>query len=80
LRPTDIAVWFRHQYDRNFRWNTVPTQIRERPGIGWGMPKRVRKHSRPGIALLMNAGYSFEADSIQELINKHGEPIDFSHY
>lgn len=73
LRPTDIAAWFRHRCDRNFRWNTVPSPLRERSGIGWGVPRRVRKHTRPGVALLMNAGHNFEADGIQELIDKYGK-------
>ncbi len=73
LRPTDIAAWFRHSCDRNFRWNTVPGEQRDRPGIGWGVPRRIRKSTRPGVVLLMSAGYNFEADSIEELIELHGE-------
>lgn len=73
LRPTDIAAWFRHRCDRNFRWNTVPGDLRNRPGIGWGVPRKIRKSTRPGIRLLMNAGYNFEADSIQALLDEHGE-------
>jgi hypothetical protein len=73
LRPTDIAAWFRHRCDRNFRWNTVPSALRERAGIGWGVPRRIRRNTRPGVVLLMNAGYNFEADSIQELVDQHGE-------
>ncbi len=72
LRPTDIAAWFRHRCDRNFRWNTVPGDLRERPGIGWGVSRRIKKNTRPGVVRLMNAGYNFEADSIQGLIDLHG--------
>ncbi len=73
MRPTDIADWFRHRCDRNFRWNTVPGNLRNRPGIGWGVPRKIKKSTRPGIRLLMNAGYNFEADSIQSLLDEHGE-------
>lgn len=73
LRPTDIAAWFRHSCDRNFRWNTVPGEQRDRPGIGWGVPRRIKKSTRPGVVLLMSAGYNFEADGIEELIALHGE-------
>lgn len=72
LRPADVAAWFRHRCDRNFRWNTVPAEHRERAGIGWNVPKRARKHTRPGVALLMNTGNNFEADSVDTLLQKHG--------
>lgn len=73
LRPTDIAAWFRHRCDRNFRWNTVPGEIRETSGIGWGVPRKIRKNTRPGAAQLMNAGYNFEADQIEALISQYGQ-------
>lgn len=73
LRSADIAAWFRHRCDRNFRWNTVASELRERAGIGWNVPKRHRKHTRPGVALLMNTGNDFEADSVEALIHEHGE-------
>ena len=72
LRSADIAAWFRHRCDRNFRWNTVASELRERAGIGWNVPKRHRKHTRPGVALLMNTGNNFEADSVEALIQEHG--------
>ncbi|MBD0373761.1 MAG: AAA family ATPase, partial [Pyrinomonadaceae bacterium] len=39
----------------------------------WNVPRKVRAHSRPGIALLMEAGNFFEGDHVQAFIDKYGE-------
>ena len=36
----DVAAYFKHRCDRNFRWNTVEAVLRMKPGIGWNIPRR----------------------------------------
>lgn len=67
LSASVIASHFKHRCDRRFRWNTVEGQYRGEPGIGEDVPPRVRRHSRPGIALLMEAGERFEAERLREI-------------
>ncbi len=73
LTASNIAKYFANKCDRNFRWNTVASPLRGKAGIGWNVPKKARKHSRPGIALLMEAGNFFEGDEVQALIDQYGE-------
>ena len=48
LTASNVAAYFKHRCDRNFRWNTVEAVFRMKPGIGWNVPRRRREHSRPG--------------------------------
>lgn len=64
LTASNIAKYFANRCDRYFRWNTVASPLRGKSGIGWNVPKKVRAHSRPGIALLMEAGNFFEGDHV----------------
>jgi hypothetical protein len=73
LTASNIAKYFANKCDRNFRWNTVASPLRGKTGIGWNVPKKLRAHSRPGIALLMEAGNSFEGDQVQVLIDEFGK-------
>jgi hypothetical protein len=73
LTASNIAKYFANRCERYFRWNTVAGPLRGKAGIGWNVPHRVRAHSRPGIALLMQAGNFFEGDHVQALIAEHGE-------
>jgi hypothetical protein len=73
LTASNIAKYFANNCDRNFRWNTVASPLRGKSGIGWNVPKKLRKHSRPGIALLMEAGNFFEGDHVQAFIDQYGE-------
>lgn len=73
LTASVVASHFKHRCDRLFRWNAVETTYRGKPGIGWNVPARIRSHSRPGIALLMQAGDEFELSHVQELVNEVGE-------
>lgn len=73
LTASNIAKYFANRCDRNFRWNTVVGPLRGKSGIGWNVPQKVRAHSRPGIALLMEAGNVFEGDHVQGFIDQHGE-------
>ena len=73
LTASNIAKYFANRCDRNFRWNTVASPLRGKSGIGWNVPKKLRAHSRPGIALLMEAGNVFEGDQVQALIDKFGK-------
>ncbi len=73
LTASNIAKYFANRCDRNFRWNTVASPLRGKSGIGWNVPRKVRAHSRPGIALLMEAGNFFEGDQVQALIDQYGE-------
>lgn len=73
LTASNIAKYFANRCDRNFRWNTVASPLRGKSGIGWNVPKKLRAHSRPGIALLMEAGNVFEGDQVQALIDEVGE-------
>jgi hypothetical protein len=72
LTASNIAKYFANHCDRYFRWNTVAGPLRGKAGIGWNVPRKVRVHSRPGIALLMQAGNFFEGDHVQALIDEHG--------
>lgn len=72
LTASNISAYFKNHCDRNFRYETTTSQYRGKPGIGWNVPVKVRKHSRPGIALLMQAGGNFEADRVQSYIDEHG--------
>jgi hypothetical protein len=67
LTASAIASHFKHRCDRLFRWNAVASPDRGRAGIGWNVPRRARDHSRPGIALLMDAGNAFELGRVQAL-------------
>lgn len=73
LTASTIAAYFKHRCDRNFRWNTVEAMYRGKPGIGWNVPHKVRSHSRPGIALLMQEGNTFEADNVESYVTAFGE-------
>jgi predicted RecB family nuclease len=73
LTASNIAKYFANKCDRNFRWNTVAGPLRGKSGIGWNVPKKLRAHSRPGIALLMEAGNFFEGDQVQALIDEFGK-------
>lgn len=73
LTASNIAKYFANRCDRNFRWNTVAGSLRGKTGIGWNVPQKRRAHSRPGIALLMEAGNFFEGDHVQALIDQYGE-------
>ncbi|MDT5261707.1 MAG: replication ATP-dependent helicase/nuclease Dna2 [Acidobacteriota bacterium] len=72
LTASHIAKYFANRCERNFRWNTVAAPLRGKAGIGWNVPHKRRAHSRPGIALLMEAGNFFEGDHVQALIDLHG--------
>ena len=73
LTASNIAKYFANRCERYFRWNTVVGPLRGKAGIGWNVPRKVRAHSRPGIALLMQAGNFFEGDHVQTLIDEHSE-------
>jgi hypothetical protein len=72
LTASAIASHFKHRCPRRFRWNAVEGRERGKAGIGWNVPARVRRHSRPGIALLMQAGDSFEVDQVRALLDECG--------
>jgi hypothetical protein len=72
LTASAVASYFKHRCDRLFRWNTVERGNRGRPGIGWNVPAKMRAHSRPGIALLMQAGDEFELGNIDRLVEEAG--------
>ena len=73
LTASNVAAYFKHRCDRNFRWNTVEAVCRMKPGIGWNVPRRRHEHSRPGIRLLMEEGDRFEVGNVQSLVEEHGE-------
>jgi AAA domain len=73
LTASNVAAYFKHRCDRNFRWSTVEASHRMKPGIGWNVPHRVRAHSRLGIALLMEEGDRFEERNVRSLADTHGE-------
>lgn len=73
LTASNIAAYFKHKCERNFRWNTVEGAYRGKTGIGWNVPHKVHAHSRPGIALLMRSGNTFEAENVQSFIDEFGE-------
>jgi hypothetical protein len=75
LTASNIAKYFANRCDRYFRWNTVVGPLRGRPGIGWNVPKKVRAHSRPGIALLMEAGNFFEGENVEQFMAEHGDRV-----
>jgi hypothetical protein len=75
LTASNVAKYFANRCDRYFRWNTVAGPLRGLPGVGWNVPKKVRAHSRPGIALLMQAGNFFEGDHVEELLNAYGDAL-----
>ncbi|HEV2800685.1 MAG TPA: AAA domain-containing protein [Pyrinomonadaceae bacterium] len=75
LTASNVAKYFANRCDRYFRWNTVASPLRGTVGIGWNVPKKVRAHSRPGIALLMQAGNFFEGDLVEEFLAEHGEAV-----
>lgn len=72
LSPSTVASYFKHRCDRQFRWNSVEQRDRGRVGIGWEVPPTPRFHSRPGIALLMNAGNEFEVERLALLQDEFG--------
>jgi hypothetical protein len=67
LTASALKSHFKHRCDRRLRWDTVSARDRGKPGIGWNVPRVVRAHTRPGIALLMAAGDAFEVDQIKAL-------------
>lgn len=75
LTASNVAKYFANRCDRFFRWNTVAGELRGAPGIGWNVPKKVRKHTRPGVQMLMQAGNFFEGDHVEALLAEHGEAL-----
>ncbi|MBV8856255.1 MAG: AAA family ATPase [Acidobacteria bacterium] len=75
LTASTVAKFFANRCERYLRWNTVATALRGKPGIGWNVPKKVRAHSRPGIALLMQAGNFFEGDHVEALLAEHKDGL-----
>ncbi|MET0647290.1 MAG: AAA domain-containing protein [Pyrinomonadaceae bacterium] len=75
LTASNVAKYFGNRCDRYFRWSTVAGPLRGHPGIGWNVPRKLRAHSRPGIALLMEAGNFFEGDLVEEFIAEHGDAV-----
>ncbi len=73
LTASNVAAYFKHRCDRNFRWNTVEAVLRMKPGIGWNVPRRHHEHSRPGIRLLMEEGDRFEVGNVESYLEAHGE-------
>src|SRR3712207_5833083 len=73
LTASNVAAYFKHRCDRNFRWSTVEAACRMKPGIGWNVPHKVRAHSRLGIALLMEEGDRFEERNVRSLADTYGE-------
>jgi len=64
LTASALKAHFKHRCARRFRWDAVPARERGRPGIGWNVPRAIRAHTRPGIALLMEAGDHFEVEQL----------------
>lgn len=73
LTASNVAAYFKHRCDRNFRWNTVEAVLRMKPGIGWNVPRRRHEHSRAGIRLLMEEGDRFEVDNVEAYVEAYGE-------
>lgn len=73
LTASNLAKYFSNNCDRYFRWNTIASPLRSRAGIGWNVPKKVRKHTRPGIAMLMEAGNFFEGEHVERLLEEYGK-------
>jgi hypothetical protein len=72
LTASNVAAYFKHRCDRNFRWDTVETANRMKPGIGWNVPRKRREHSRPGVRLLLEEGDRFEVGNVQSLVEAYG--------
>lgn len=72
LTASNVAAYFKHRCDRNFRWNTVEAVLRKKPGIGWNVPRRRHEHSRPGIRLLMEEGDKFEVGNVESYVETYG--------
>jgi uncharacterized protein YdcH (DUF465 family) len=72
LTASNVAAYFKHRCDRNFRWNTVEAVLRMKPGIGWNVPRRRHEHSRPGIRLLMEEGDKFEVGNVESYVETYG--------
>ena len=72
LTASNVAAYFKHRCDRNFRWNTVEAVFRMKPGIGWNVPRRRHEHSRPGIRLLMEEGDRFEVGNVESYVEAYG--------
>lgn len=68
-----VASYFKHRCDRLFRWNAVESRFHQKPGIGWGIPSKKRRSSRPGIHLLMSEGDVFELAQILRLRDESRE-------
>ncbi|HEY9284023.1 MAG TPA: PD-(D/E)XK nuclease family protein, partial [Pyrinomonadaceae bacterium] len=75
LTASNVARYFSNRCDRYLRWNTVAGPLRGRPGIGWNVPKKVRAHTRPGVAMLMEAGHLFEGEHVEQFLAEHGEAL-----
>ena len=75
LTASNVARYFATRCDRYFRWSTVAGPLRGRPGIGWNVPKKVRAHTRPGVAMLMEAGNLFEGEHVARFLAEHGEEL-----
>jgi hypothetical protein len=73
LTASNVAAYFKHRCDRNFRWDTVETANRMKPGIGWNVPRKRREHSRPGVRLLLEEGDRFEVGNVWSLVEAYGE-------
>lgn len=73
LTASNVAAYFKHRCDRNFRWNTVEAVLRTKPGIGWNVPRRRHEHSRPGIRLLMEEGDRFEVGNVESYVETYDE-------
>jgi hypothetical protein len=72
LTPAAVVLHFKHRCDRLFRWSVVPGGLRNRAGIGWGVPDRRPRNPRPGIAMLRTTGDDFERAQLTELTDIHG--------
>ncbi|MBV9928107.1 MAG: AAA family ATPase [Acidobacteria bacterium] len=72
LTASNVAAYFKHRCDRNFRWNTVEAVFRMKPGIGWNVPRRRHEHSRLGIRLLMEEGDRFEVGNVESYVETYG--------
>jgi AAA domain/PD-(D/E)XK nuclease superfamily len=72
LTASNVAEYFKHRCDRNFRWNTVEAVFRMKPGIGWNVPRRRHEHNRSGIRLLMEEGDRFEVGNVEAYVEAYG--------
>ncbi len=73
LTATNVARFFKHRCDRLFRYEAVEARHRQKPGIGWNVPKRDASRMRPAVQLLMGAGDTFELDQLEALRAAAGE-------